>query len=455
MAPTMNDLPDRTIYTVSELNAAARHILEGNFPSILIQGELSNFATPASGHWYFTIKDEAAQVRCAMFRGNNRCVPFQPEDGALVLLRARVSVYPRRGDYQLICQSMEPAGEGALRQAYEQLKKKLAGEGLFDDAIKQALPAMPASIGVISSSTGAAVRDILTTLERRWPLARVRIYPTLVQGSQAAPALAGALKRANDDNACDVLIVARGGGSLEDLWAFNDEAVARAIRASAIPVISGVGHETDFTITDFAADLRAPTPTGAAEHAVPDQQDMIQQLDGIDVWLTREIRARIERIQERIGWAARRLEQLHPRVRLHQHATRLQELATRLNTNWAVALTARAQRVTSLHAQLHQHNPRHRVAAMDARYEALGERLRTAIRRNINNAHHRHEVAIRGLDAISPLATLERGYAIVSDTHGRALKTTAGLQKGATIHARLAHGQITANITTTNGTNNK
>ncbi|HET7306420.1 MAG TPA: exodeoxyribonuclease VII large subunit [Gammaproteobacteria bacterium] len=442
----MNDLFDRKIYSVSELGAAARMLLEDHFPSIWIQGEISNLARPGSGHWYFTLKDDAAQVRCAMFRMDNRRVRFTPKDGMLILLRARVSLYPQRGDFQLICQAMEPAGEGALRQAFEALKEKLAAEGLFDETIKRPLPALPRTIGVITSPTGAAIRDILSTLARRWPLARVRLYPTAVQGAQAAPEICTALARASADAACDLLIVARGGGSLEDLWAFNDEALARAIRASAIPVIAGVGHEIDFTITDFAADLRAPTPTGAAEHAVPDQRDVLQMLAEREARLIREFDRRICAVRERIEWAARRLDQLHPRVKLQEQAQRLDELTARLRQCSRVRLNEHRQQLARVTAELRQHTPWHRLQTMNERMCGYRERLRFAIQQNVNASRNRYLLAGRGLQTVSPLATLGRGYAIVSDGDGKVLTDVAAVQPGTAIRARLARGELTAKV---------
>ncbi|HET7370057.1 MAG TPA: exodeoxyribonuclease VII large subunit [Gammaproteobacteria bacterium] len=443
----MNDLFDRKIYSVSELGTAARMLLEDRFPSVWIQGEISNLARPGSGHWYFTLKDDAAQVRCAMFRMDNRRVRFAPKDGMLILLRARVSLYPARGDFQLICQSMEPAGEGALRQAFEALKEKLAAEGLFDEAVKRPLPSLPRTIGVITSPTGAAVRDILSTLARRWPLARVRLYPTAVQGAQAAPEICAALARAASDAACDLLIVARGGGSLEDLWAFNEEAVARAIRASAIPVISGVGHEIDFTIADFAADLRAPTPTGAAEHAVPDQRDVLQTLAEREARLIREFDRQLCAVRERIDWAARRLDQLHPRVKLQEQSQRLDELTTRLRQCSKVRLNEHRQHLARVTAELRQHTPWHRLQTMNERLCGYRERLRFAMQQNVNASRHRVRLAARGLDTVSPLATLERGYAIVTrEVDGTVVGDASALRAGDDIRARLARGEFKATV---------
>ncbi len=442
----MNDLFARKVFSVSELGAAARALLEDHFPSVWVQGEVSNLARPASGHWYFTLKDDRAQLRCAMFRMDNRRVSFTPEDGALLLVRGRISLYTRRGDFQLICQTMEPAGEGALRQAYEELKKRLADEGLFADALKRPVPARPRTVGVITSPTGAAVRDILTTLARRWPLARVRVYPTAVQGASAAAQIAQALARASGDAACDVLLLARGGGSLEDLWAFNDEKVARAIRASTIPVITGVGHEIDFTIADFAADLRAPTPTAAAEHAVPDQRDVLEALADQEANVMHAFDRKLAALRERAEGAARRIDQLHPRTRLEQGAQRLDELTMRMRQCGQSSVSARREQLARATAELRQHSPEHRVRMMRENLSTCREHLRFAMQQTMTGSRNRHALAARGLDGVSPLATLKRGYAIVTDSDGRALTDAATVQKDAEIRARLARGELIAHV---------
>lgn len=447
MTTLMNDLFTRKVYSVSELGTAARALLENTFPSVWVQGEISNLARPASGHWYFTLKDDAAQVRAAMFRMENRRLRFAPANGALVVVRARVSLYPQRGDFQLICETMEPAGEGALRQAFEALKRKLDAEGLFAAGLKRPLPALPRTIGVVTSPTGAAIRDILTTLARRFPRARVRIYPTPVQGTQAPPEIVAALGRASADSACDVLILARGGGSLEDLWAFNDETVARAIRASAVPVIVGVGHEIDFTIADFAADLRAPTPTAAAEHAVPDCRELLQGLAERRIQLRREIERRLNAARERTAWTIHRLEQVHPRTRLGEQAQRLDELAGRLDRAMTGRFTAHRHHLARLAAELNQHAPRHRLEALGQRVNGFGERLRFSALRNIEASRARYALAARGLDGVSPLATLERGYAIVTrESDGRVVADPVEVAGGDTIRARLARGELVATV---------
>ncbi len=396
-----SDSASRDIYSVARLNREARQLLEAGLPACWIEGELSNLARPGSGHWYFTLKDEVAQVRCAMFRGANARVRVAPRDGLLVLVRARVSLYEARGEFQLIVESLEEAGEGALRRRFEELKAQLAAEGLFDASLKRPLPPLPRRIGVVTSPTGAAIRDILQILARRFPAVAVLIYPVRVQGAGAAAEIAAAIGLASRRADADVLILARGGGSLEDLWAFNEEIVARAIRNSAIPVVAGIGHEVDVTIADFAADLRAPTPSGAAELVVPDRAEWLRRLATTRERLAALWRRRAAQGRERLGWLVRRLELNHPRARL----------------------TARAQRLDELEV-----------------------RLERALRRELATAGARLAAAARTLNAVSPLATLERGYAIVAHADGRVVKRAADVSAGETVRARTADGSFTATV---------
>ena len=312
-ANTPDYMPQREVFSVARLNREARAILEGHFPLIWVEGELSNLARPSSGHLYFSLKDEQAQVRCAMFKPRNQLLGFKPDNGMQVLARARVSLYEGRGEFQLIIEHMEEAGDGALRRAFEQLKSKLAAEGLFDAAHKKPLPVLPRRIGVVTSPTGAAIRDILSVLKRRFPAIPVLVYPVPVQGQGAAEKIAGAIRLAAQHGECDVLIISRGGGSLEDLWAFNEEVVARAIYDCALPVVSGVGHEIDFTIADFVADHRAATPSAAAEMVSPDQADWLQQLRGFELRLTQLLRAMLGRNRQQLVWLEQRLQQQEPR----------------------------------------------------------------------------------------------------------------------------------------------
>jgi exodeoxyribonuclease VII large subunit len=396
--------PARDVYSVSRLNREARMLLETGLATVWVEGEMSNLARPSSGHWYFTLKDAGAQVRCAMFRSSNSRVRIAPRDGAQVLVRARVSLYEPRGDYQLIAENIEDAGEGALRRRFEELKTRLAAEGLFDEAVKRPLPPLPRRIGVITSPTGAAIRDILHVLRRRFAAVPVLIYPVAVQGAGAAAEIAAALRRASERAEVDVLLLARGGGSLEDLWAFNEEAVARAIRASRIPVVAGIGHEIDFTIADFAADVRAPTPSGAAELVVPDRSEWLRTLGTAAARLATAARRRLARARERLGWLGGRLARVHPRERLALRAQRLDELESRLG-------------------------------------RALGQQLAAARARLVT--------ASRTLHAVSPLATLDRGYAIVVGADGRLVRTAREVSPGDRIAARTGRGTIHATVTGT------
>ena len=320
----------RDVYTPARLNREARTLLERGLPALWLEGEISNLSRPSSGHWYFSLKDEAAQLRCAMFRQRNLLARFTPKDGAHVLLRGRVSLYEQRGDYQFIADHMEEAGEGELRRRFEVLKTRLAAEGLFATERKRPLPSLPRRIGVITSPTGAALRDILNILRRRFCSIPVLIYPTPVQGAAAAAQIAAAVRLASTRAECDVLILARGGGALEDLWAFNEEVVARAIVGSTVPIVSGVGHEVDFTIADFVADVRAPTPSGAAELVAPDSQEWSRNVAQFGRRLATALNRRMAARRDRFIWLQRRLTQLHPGVELRQRAQRLDDLEHRM-----------------------------------------------------------------------------------------------------------------------------
>jgi exodeoxyribonuclease VII large subunit len=394
--------PERDVYSVARLNAEARLLLESGLPALWVEGEISNFAAPASGHWYFTLKDRDAQIRCAMFRARNSGTGFRPKDGQQVLVRGRISLYEPRGDYQLIAERMEDAGEGALKREFERLKAKLAAEGLFDAALKRPLPAMPKRIAVVTSPTGAAVRDVLHILARRFPPAAVLVFPTPVQGAAATDSIVAAIDAASGRGDCDVLLLVRGGGSIEDLWCFNDERVARAIRRSQIPVVSGVGHEIDFTIADFAADVRAPTPSGAAEISVPDGRALLAAVSTAGERLRLHAQRLLARAGERLDVLSQRLARAHPGNRLQQQVQRLDELDLRLRRAWEVTL---------------------------------------------NRAQQRLLLAQRGLDAISPLATLERGYAIVTAADGRVLQGADEAKEGDLIEARLRRGTVQARVT--------
>ncbi|BAZ93644.1 exodeoxyribonuclease 7 large subunit [Thiohalobacter sp. COW1] len=443
---------ERDVFTVSRLNAEARDLLESRFPLIWVEGELSNLARPGSGHWYFSLKDARAQVGCAMFRGRNRNVRFQPQEGMQVLVRASVSLYEARGNYQLIVEHMEEAGAGALRRAFEQLRDKLDAEGLFAEAHKQPLPALPRRIGVITSPTGAAIRDILSVLGRRFPAIPVLVYPVPVQGEGAGAKIAETIALADARRDCDVLILARGGGSLEDLWAFNEEGVARAIHACRLPVVTGIGHEIDFTIADFVADRRAPTPSVAAEMVSPSQDDWRLRLRDREQKLTRRITQQLERRRERLAWLEQRLQRQHPGQRLTQWSQRLDELEGRLQRSQQVRLRHARSRLSELAARLHRHNPVPRLEAARQRQTGLAHRLHLAMRHQLQRERERLTGLMRQLDTVSPLATLERGYAIVRlGADGRILRSVEGLQTGDIIDVRLARGRLTTEVKTVHG----
>ena len=400
--PPLSSSLERNVYSVSRLNREAKALLEDRFPLLWVEGELSNLSRPTSGHLYFSLKDAQAQVRCALFRGNQRGLGAPLKDGMQVLVRARVSLYEGRGDYQLIVESLEEAGEGALRRAFELLKNRLAAEGLFDNAHKKPLPRLPKRIGIITSPSGAVLHDILTTLKRRFPAIPVLLHPVPVQGDGAAEKIAAMLKLAGQRRDCDVLILARGGGSLEDLCAFNEEIVARAIHACPIPVVSGVGHETDFTIADFVADARAATPTAAAEMLSPNQSDWLAALGDMERRLRRQLRDR---------------------------------------------LLGAAQRLDYLNARLLRHNPQALLREQGLRNRHLRAQLSNAMQRLLERGQQRLARATQALDTLSPLATLARGYAILEIPQtGAVVRKASALRPGDAVRARLAKGSLDCRV---------
>jgi exodeoxyribonuclease VII large subunit len=443
--------PERDVWTVSRLNREARLLLETGLPALWIEGELSNHSRPSSGHWYFTLKDAGAQVRCAMFRSSNARVRVAPRDGMHVLVRARVGLYEPRGDYQLIIEHLEEAGEGALRRRFEELKAHLAAEGLFDAARKRALPVLPGRIGVVTSPTGAAIRDILHILRRRFPAVPVLVYPVQVQGTAAPAEITAAIRYASRTAEVDVLLLARGGGSLEDLWAFNDEGVARAIRDCSMPVVTGIGHEVDFTIADFAADVRAPTPSGAAELVVPDRAEWLRAFDVATLRLGAALRRSQRARRERLAWCARRLEALHPGRRLAERGQRIDELEGRLRRALRHALARDAARLRELDGHLQRLSPGRRVQQLLARADTLEARLRAGVRGRLERSGARLEVAGRALHAVSPLATLDRGYSILRRPDGRVVRAAADVRPGDDVQARTASGTVFATVRGTEG----
>ena len=443
--PATADPFARDVYTVSRLNLDARAILEEAFSAVWIEGEVSNLARPRSGHMYFTLKDEHCQVRCAMFRMHNRTLSFAPEDGMHVLAHARVSLYPERGEFQLIVQYMEEAGAGALRRAFDALKNRLGAEGLFDAGHKRPLPALPRCIGVVTSPTGAAVRDVLSVLGRRFPAVPVVIHPVPVQGAGAAEAIARMVDLACERSVCDVLILARGGGSLEDLWAFNEETVARAMHRASIPIVTGVGHEVDFTIADLVADLRAPTPSAAAESVVPDASEWAARYRGFEARLVAVIRRALATRRGEVRMLAKRL--VHPRRRLFDHSQRLDAVTMRLSRAANAGMREHRARLSTLAARLARHAPDRTVQAHRSRCEALLGRLSRAARAALSGRRSRVSALERALGAFGPQATLERGYSILlRDVDRQVVRNASEVRPGERLHARLAHGALDLDI---------
>jgi exodeoxyribonuclease VII large subunit len=444
--PAPTPVAERDVYTPGRLNREARTLLERGLPALWIEGEISNLSRPSSGHWYFSLKDDAAQLRCAMFRQRNLLARFTPKDGMHVLLRGRVSLYEQRGDYQFIADHAEEAGAGALRRRFDLLKAKLAAEGLFAAERKRSLPALPRRIGVITSPTGAAIRDVLNILKRRFCSIPVLVYPTQVQGAPAARQIAATIRLAAARAECDVLILARGGGSLEDLWAFNEEIVARAIFDCTIPLVSGVGHDVDFTIADFVADVRAPTPSGAAELAAPDCNEWTRNFSRLGQRLGVGLRRKLASRRDRLTWLDRRLQQLHPGVELRQRAQRLDHLEQRLVRITRHRLAQRRATVLHLASHLRQRSPALRVSAANARLGAGLAAMTAAMERRLRSLEHRTKVAAGTLDVVSPLATLRRGYAIVADPAGHVVTDAGALRPGDALHARLARGTVQVRV---------
>jgi exodeoxyribonuclease VII large subunit len=436
------------IYSVSRLNREARLILTMSFPLLWVEGEVSNLARAASGHLYFTLKDDGACIRCAMFKNHCMYLRFAPRDGAKVLVRARVGLYEPRGEFQLTIEHMEEAGFGAAQRAFELVKHKLAAEGLFDSGRKKTLPRFPRRVGIITSPIGAAIRDVVSTLRRRFPPLAVLIYPVPVQGQAAAQAIADSLALADRRKDCDVLILARGGGSLEDLWAFNTEIVVRAIAACRIPVVSGVGHEIDFTIADLTADQRAATPTAAAEMVSPDKSESLAWLSQIDYRLCQCMQRRCQVSSQALNWLTGRLDLQHPRQRLQRQSQRVDEVEQRLRAATRFRLNSCAEKLGGLSMRTQRASPRVQLAQAAARYQGLAHRAVGAIRRSMDTRRHRADSLARALQAISPLATLERGYAYVTRaTDDVPLRHGNEVSLGEALNIRLARGRLSAEVT--------
>lgn len=440
---------DKKIYTVSRLNQEVQKLLESGFGTLWLQGELSNFSRPSSGHYYFSLKDSQAQIRCAMFKGRNRYLDFEPQSGDAVVVRGKLGLYAARGDYQLIVEHMEPAGAGKLQAAFEATKRELHGLGWFSQEAKQALPALPQTIGVVTSPTGAALRDVLHVLARRYRQADIIIYPTPTQGVSAAPGIVKALQTANRRAETDVLLLVRGGGSLEDLWAFNEVSVAEAIRNSQIPVVAGIGHEVDVSISDLVADLRAPTPSAAAELATPDTSSLQQRLTAATGRLQRAGLGRLSANRQRLSQQLSRLQLRHPQRRLNEQVQRADELEMRLSRAWQARVHRHEARLQGLRARLDAQSPALRLTRHQGRWQALDKRLSVAMGSRQTSARTRFELLARALHGVSPLAVLDRGYSLVM-RKGELVTQAASLKPGDEINARFAKGEITATVKSSN-----
>lgn len=439
----------RDTLSISQLNRQAKRLLEGNFPSVWVEGEISNLARPSSGHWYFSLKDSSAQVRCAMFRSSNARLRFEADAGQQVMARAKLSLYEARGDYQLIVEHMELAGDGALARKFEQLKAQLSQEGLFDPDIKKPIPTLPQHIAVITSPTGAAIHDILTVLKRRFPGIPVTLLPVAVQGATAGAEIEKALNTANElarDGTYnfDVIICGRGGGSLEDLWAFNEERVARAIYASELPVISAVGHEIDFTIADFVADVRAATPSAAAELVSPDAEDMAAGFAGYEELITRQALNQLKNLKQQLDASKSRLR--HPGSRLQEHNQRLDELEIRLVNGWKNSNKHRSMGLALLNSRLQQQTPNHKISKSAEKLAYLYRRLEQQTQNHLQKTQQKLQTNMQLLDAVSPLATLNRGYSIVTDENSNVITETSQVKNGHSVRTRLSKGSFTSQV---------
>lgn len=442
------------IYSIKELNRYIKMKLESDsiLGDVWLRGEISNFTHHSSGHMYFTLKDSDSRLKCIMFASHNQRLPFIPKEGMKVMARGNVSVYERDGNYQFYATAMQPDGIGSLYLAFEQLKSKLDAEGLFAQSRKRAIPRFPRAIGVITSPTGAAVRDIIITLGRRYPLIPIYVYPVLVQGKQAAPAIVNAIESMNRFGEADVLIVGRGGGSLEELWAFNEEIVARSIAESVIPIISAVGHETDFTISDFVADLRAATPTAAAELAVPHINELQQQLMRQQQRLVQAIKYRVQDDKEQLQRIRRSPFFLYPRKYLLEQAQQLDRLKEQLEQRTKRTAERGFSKLARLQTRLAGHNPNERIAFAAKRWQSATKGLEQAMTATVTEKKARLHSAIRQLDALSPLKVMSRGYGLVYDeTEKRLIKSIGDVQLGDIIKVKVADGQLDCHVRSMRG----
>lgn len=442
----MNSTSQQKIFQVSELNQKVRMMLESEFVNVWITGEISNFIKASSGHWYFSLKDKKAQIKGAMFRGNNRSVRANIMEGSQVLVRGRISLYEPRGDYQLIVEMMEPAGEGLLKQEFEQLKVKLSQMGLFDQDVKRPIPVSPKRVGVITSPTGAAIHDIITVLQRRSPQTQVIVYPTMVQGEHAAANLIWAIEAANYRQEVDVLIVGRGGGSLEDLWPFNDEALAHTIYNSALPIISAVGHEVDVSISDFVADLRAPTPSAAAELVSTDNSELINKVTQLYSRLLMAYANQHKNRKQGLIKLNKSLSLLHPSHQVQLAQQKTDELQLKLTSciNNKLAFAKHKQAVTS--EMLMANTPKHQLEQAANKQLDLARRLKQSIQNNLQQQHNRFANNIEKLNIVSPLATLERGYSITRSLDGKVISKVAQAQQEQALNIKLSDGEVKVRV---------
>ncbi len=438
---------DRQIWTVSGLTARIKETLEAQFPAFWVEGEISNFRISGAGHAYFTLKDETAQLKAVLFKGKGRRIRFEPQDGLQVLAFGGLDLYAPRGEYQLVVELLEPKGLGALQLAFEQLKAKLAAEGLFDPGRKRPLPRFPKKIGIVTSLGGAAIRDILQIISRRFADLHIVIAPVRVQGEEAPAEIVGGIQDLNALGDLDVIIVARGGGSLEDLWVFNDEAVARAIAGSKVPVISAVGHETDVTIADFVADLRAPTPSGAAELVVEEKEAVAEWLVGLYERMTRSVRQRVRRHSEQVEFLARRRVFTDPGRPVRDLARRLDELAGRLVAGLSGARREARHRAVLATNSLLSLSPLARISSGAALLDQVGGRLHSGIRHAAERARDRLRTAVGQLDSLSPLAVLRRGYSLTRLPSGEIVRSSRQVGPGSDVLVLLHEGTLGARVT--------
>ncbi|REL25836.1 exodeoxyribonuclease VII large subunit [Thalassotalea euphylliae] len=434
------------ILQVSELTRKVRFMLESEINVVWLSGEISNFIAAGSGHWYLSLKDSRSQVKCAMFKGNNRYVRLTPKNGQQVLVKAKVSLYEPRGDFQLIIEQMEDAGEGLLRQQYEALKAKLYGEGLFAASNKQPILTHYNKVGVVTSPTGAAIKDIISVMARRSPTTELVIYPALVQGELAASDIVASIDIANQRQEVDVLIVGRGGGSLEDLWCFNDERVVRAISESRLPVISAVGHEIDTTLADFAADVRAPTPSAAAELISGDQQEQLANIAQLTQRCQRAIAQKLDIAGQRSTYLAQRIQQCDPQRQLQVVSQQADELEQRLTKAMRQLLANKGQQPTLLAQRLHHQSPARAIDQYQQQVAQLEQRMKHSFHQALEKQQQRFAALAEQLHLVSPLATIARGYSIARDNDGKIVKSVAAVELGDVISVQVNDGRLDATV---------